>query len=356
MIESVQITNYRGFQDLKLKNLSRINVLVGDNGSGKTAFLESLFLAGGLGPEIYLRTRAWRGSGDKLVVGLDRDQYEALWREIFYNLDQNKPVTITFNDSARGGQRQLRIYYDTEQTSLLHLDMSVRTSDESGDIHPITFHWKTDEGADQKASVTVSPGPQSVMQLSQITNVYPMVFFGAGSAFAPEENAKRFSFLSRRKEQQSVIKIIQSLFPLVQDLSVELVAGAPGLYATVPDLQEKISVGSLSAGLTKLLAILCGIASYRKGVVIVDELENGFFYKKYGAVWEGLTSLAEQHQTQLFISSHSIECLQAALPIVARNPTLFTLLRTERKQDECTIKYFDGKDFQAGLEQRIDFR
>lgn len=165
MIDSVQITNYRAFQNVKLKNLSRVNVLVGDNGSGKTAFLESLFLAGGLGPEIYLRTRAWRGSGDKLLIGLDRDQYEALWREIFYNLDQNKPVTITFIDSAHGGQRQLRIYYDAEQTSLLPFDIGVRTSDEGGDIHPITFHWKTDEGIDQKASVTVTP--QGVMQRSE---------------------------------------------------------------------------------------------------------------------------------------------------------------------------------------------
>src|SRR5437763_2995480 len=121
MIQSLEISNYRGFKNLRLKNLSRVNIIVGDNGSGKTALLESLFLAGGLGPELYLRTRAWRGAGERVQVGLDRDQYEGLWKEIFYGLDQNEPVNIRFVDSE-SGERQLRIYYDVSQTTLMPLD------------------------------------------------------------------------------------------------------------------------------------------------------------------------------------------------------------------------------------------
>jgi AAA15 family ATPase/GTPase len=142
----------------------------------------------------------------------------------------------------------------------------------------------------------------------------------------------------------------------VTDLSVEIVAGAAGLYASIAGLDEKIAVGSLSAGLTKYLAILFGIAAYPKGVIIIDEIENGFFYKKYSDVWQGITALAAEHETQLFVSTHSIECLQAALPVVSANPSEFALLRTERKEHECTVKYFSGKDLQAGLEQQIEFR
>ena len=352
MIESLEISNFRGFRALTLKNLSRVNILVGDNGSGKTAFLESLFLAGGLGPEIYLRTRAWRGAGDKMLVNLERDQYEALWKELFFGLDQNKAVVIRFVDSG-SGERELRIYYDAAQTHLMPLDMKVRTSYESGDIHPITFDWRTTKG-EQKATVTVTP--QGVMQLPNIENAYPMMFLSSSTIFQPEENAKRFSFLSRRNRQQSVIRIIKSLFPIVDDLSVEIVAGSAGLFASVANLDEKIAVGSLSAGLTKYLAILFGIAAFPKGVIIIDELENGFFYKKYSSVWKGITALATEHETQLFVSTHSMECLMAALPVISENPSQFTLLRTERKEKECNVKYFSGKDLQAGLEQQIEFR
>ena len=353
MIESLEIENFRGFQHLKLKNLTRVNILVGDNGSGKTALLESLFLTGGMGPEIYLRTKAWRGAGDKVLVGLDRDQYEALWKEIFYGLDESNSVTIRFVDSS-SGERELRIYYDISQTTLMPLDMRVRTSYESGDIHPIIFEWRLEHEEVKKVSVEVTP--QGVMQMPQISTIYPMMFLSSTTIFVPEENAKRFSFLSRRNRQEGVIKIIRSLFPMVKNLSVEVVAGNVGLYASVETLEEKIAVGSLSAGLTKYLAILFGIAAYPKGVVIVDEIENGFFYKKYTDVWKGVTALAAEHETQLFISTHSMECLQAALPVISDNPSLFTLLRTERRKDECFVKYFNGKDLQAGLEQGIEFR
>jgi predicted ATPase len=142
----------------------------------------------------------------------------------------------------------------------------------------------------------------------------------------------------------------------VQDLSVEIVAGVVGMYALVAGFEEKIAVGSLSAGLTKYLALLFGIASYPKGVIIIDEIENGFFYKKYADVWRGITELAAEHETQLFVSTHSIECLQAALPVIAEHPSLFTLLRTERGEHECYVKRFSGKDLLAGLQQRIEFR
>jgi DNA replication and repair protein RecF len=45
MIESLEVTNFRGFERLELHGLRRINVIVGENSSGKTAFLESVFLA-----------------------------------------------------------------------------------------------------------------------------------------------------------------------------------------------------------------------------------------------------------------------------------------------------------------------
>jgi hypothetical protein len=173
MIESLHVQNFKGFKNLKVNNLSNVNILVGDNGSGKTALLESLFLTGGLGPEIYLRTRAWRGSGDKFMLQFDRDQYEAIWKELFYSLDQNKAVTTSFVDSV-SGKRELRIYYEVAQTRLMPLDLKIRTSYESGDVHPISFEWKTRDGNVQKVSVEVTP--QGVIQLPQITSIYPMMF------------------------------------------------------------------------------------------------------------------------------------------------------------------------------------
>jgi recombinational DNA repair ATPase RecF len=44
MMRSLSIENFRSYRELHLSPLRRVNILVGDNGSGKTALLEALFL------------------------------------------------------------------------------------------------------------------------------------------------------------------------------------------------------------------------------------------------------------------------------------------------------------------------
>ena len=61
MIREIEIKNFRGIEHVKIKDAKRLNVMVGPNGTGKTAFLEAIFLASGNSPEILQRIKAWRG-------------------------------------------------------------------------------------------------------------------------------------------------------------------------------------------------------------------------------------------------------------------------------------------------------
>jgi predicted ATP-binding protein involved in virulence len=62
MIHSVEIKRFRCFREAKVEGLRRINVIVGGSGSGKTAFLEALFMCAGMGADVFLRTKGWRGA------------------------------------------------------------------------------------------------------------------------------------------------------------------------------------------------------------------------------------------------------------------------------------------------------
>ena len=48
------------FERIEVRDMRRLNLLVGDSGSGKTALLEAIYLAMGVSPELALRIRAWR--------------------------------------------------------------------------------------------------------------------------------------------------------------------------------------------------------------------------------------------------------------------------------------------------------
>jgi predicted ATPase len=55
MISEIEIENFKCFEHLKISDCKRINVIVGDNGAGKTALLEGIFLALGMTSELPIR-------------------------------------------------------------------------------------------------------------------------------------------------------------------------------------------------------------------------------------------------------------------------------------------------------------
>jgi predicted ATPase len=55
MAKTIDIKNFRAFSNVTLPDCRRVNIVVGENGSGKTALLEALFLTVGGNPEVALR-------------------------------------------------------------------------------------------------------------------------------------------------------------------------------------------------------------------------------------------------------------------------------------------------------------
>jgi AAA15 family ATPase/GTPase len=55
-----------------------------------------------------------------------------------------------------------------------------------------------------------------------------------------------------------------------------------------------------------------------RGVVLIDEIEDGIYYKNMPDVWRSLITLCLREDVQLIVSTHSYEFLQAAAPILAR--------------------------------------
>ena len=62
MLKEFRIQNFRGLEDVALRNLGRINLIGGENGSGKTSVLETLWMfAAPSRPDIGYRVTNFRG-------------------------------------------------------------------------------------------------------------------------------------------------------------------------------------------------------------------------------------------------------------------------------------------------------
>lgn len=350
MVESLVVKNFRCFQHLELRGLKRINIIVGRNASGKTALLESIFLAAGGSPELALRLRFFRGMGQGLQLTIDRRSYESLWRDLFFSLDHSRTISAEIVGSP-ANTRSLTIVYKDQASLTLPLGKQMI---DSALIIPIVFEWRDSKGESHPVEVKITEQGLSIG--TSIETVQCAFFSTAAPAANPVENASRFSELSKQNKLNAVIEAVRSEFPSILDLSLEINAGINMIYATVDSLQEKVPVGMVSGGVNKLLNLLLAVASYPQGVVLVDEIENGFYHDRLPKIWSALMKFCKRYDTQLFASTHSLECLRAVLPSIRDNGDGFCVIRTEKENEQCTARLFGGRQLESAIEQEVEVR
>jgi predicted ATPase len=175
-------------------------------------------------------------------------------------------------------------------------------------------------------------------------------YFAANHMPAAGENAGRFSDLSMAGRAIEFTKIFTNEYSWIEELTIEVVAGVPVIFATVRGQKEKFPLPNVSGGINRIIGIMLSIASREKSVVLVDEMENGIYYKHYEALWRALLSLARNYQTQLFVTTHSDEWLKALVRAAGIEWGDIALWRIERDAGQSVVRQFGGETFKAGVE------
>lgn len=361
MIEQVNITNFRCFKHLEVEDLKRINLLVGENSSGKSAFLESIFISSGsLAPNVVFQMRGLRKMGNQIVVPVDAPSYRGIWEDLFFNFQQEKKISIKASGNPSSDSRSLSIQYvaDAGPQELPFGKQSSASGDNSqqqvGGMPQIEFTWKRANFPETKAKPRVSPTGWQ-FDVSRV-DLFPCVWFSPGATETPDENAKRFSELDKTGEASTVLEVLKKEFPFILDLSIDYHAGIPMMFAKVQGKPKKMPVPLVSDGINRLLGIAVALGNFRGGTILIDQLEDGFHHRLLPSIWKSLYLLAKEFNVQLFVSTHSAECIAAMKPILNGNEEDFRLLRATREEVGCTVDSLPGKYLDSALEQNFEVR
>jgi len=358
MISKLEAYNFRCFRSLKVDGLKRVNLLVGENSSGKSAFLESIFLSSGsLAPAVVFQMRGIRRMGGQIVLPNDQNAYRGLWEDLFFDFAEDKKVTIRLTGNSSDG-RSLRIEYiaPTDRQEL-PFDKLAGTSTSSQvqqtGMPQIEFKWKRDGYPEVIAKPKILP---TGLQVDAPADFFPCVWFTPGAAEAPDENAKRFSHLDKRGELGPVTDAICKEFTYIDGLSIDYHAGIAMIFAQLKGKSRKIPVPLISDGVNRLMGICLGLANFSGGTVLIDQLEDGFHHKLLGSIWNSIYALAVKFNVQVFVSTHSAECISAMMGVVKDHQDDFSLLRAVRKESGCNITVLDGQYLESALEQDFEVR
>jgi hypothetical protein len=359
MIKALRVNNFRCFKEIELHNLRRINVIVGRNAAGKTALLEAIKLGLDGAPISMPWLNQMRSIPTQISGSPTPEQFGGLFRDFFYEFDTAKAIEIWMQDSLHQ-DASVRVYFDAKRATTVQMSIGFQKelpATPPATIIPLAFERSDFHGEKSTLYATVTKDGQILLEPGNPLGIVSG-FFSNTNFGNPPESAAWLSSLSVEKRSVEVISAVQRHFPFIKQLTSEapiLGLGAT-VYADVPTLSRRLPLSLVSGGIGRLFAIILAIVTFRGGAILIDEIENGIFYDQYPLIWKTLVDLAEDQKTQLFISTHSGECLQALLPIIRGSENDFVLLRAERENGVSHIAQFTGKEFEGALSKGGEIR
>ena len=350
MIRSIDIKNFRCYERLRVNACKRINVVVGDNGSGKTALLEAIFMALTSTTEVALRLRQQRGL-DSAFQGTTPKIEEAIWSDYFYK------------GQIKGNRIEIELRGDGPEHRFLQLAginaSSERPFEGWPDITsgPIIFIWQNNNGEVFRTRPIITNG---ILSFSETGEDNPFFFhFGALQITSSIENASRFSDLSKQNKHHEFVASFKKEYPFIEDMGIEVAAGAAAIFAKIKGSDRKIPLTSVSGSINRVVAILLSVASSdpKSAVLTIDEIENGVYYKHQETMWRQLLHLVREKEAQIFATTHSLECLKTLIAAAGDDTDDIALWRIERDKDgQPELLQFSGDELASAIELDFEVR
>lgn len=349
MIKDIQIENFRCFRRFAVSDCALINVIVGENGVGKTALLEAIFWALTHSTDKAIALRQFRGN-DPQIAGDPDTIVKTLFEEFFYKSDFSLQPRVVLRGSGDEA-RSFRMWYGQGDT---RIPKGAKSSSDSQLVAPITIEWIDSRKKRHTASVVINP--QGVDLRNTGEKLPNWMFFAAQTQVFARESANRYSELGKKQRHEFEVAF-RKIFEWVEDIGIESRAGIPVLSATDTRSGARLPLSALSGGINRIAAILLAIANRKNGIVLIDEAESGIFFSKERAISALLLEFARQFSCQIFMTTHSLEWLREFIGAAGKKVSDISLWRIESSSKSGPyVQRFDGKTFKAGIEHGTEVR
>jgi len=357
MIRELKIENFRAFRELHLTGLGRVNLLVGENNSGKTSVLEAIaFLASGGDPTALYTSLSRRGE-QAIVEGPARESGDDAVdvRHLFFGrrigddtalrihaLDASG-ATVDFHLSTprvpddglpdwrdaiaqRPRRRAGRIV-----SRVIEIDRSDR----------VPRYLRIGSPGTEAIDVALLPNGGLTSDNATLTgfDLEKPVAFVTTSGIGDDELAGFYEKIVVTSEEQNVVAALKEVESSIARIATRAVDPFDhrGFVVGLEGASEPVPLGSLGDGVHRMLAIALSLVTARGGYLLVDEIDTGLHHTVMRKMWKLVYETAKRLDVSVFATTHSYDCVHALAAITrpdVRTAGDVSLIRVERGKAE----------------------
>jgi AAA15 family ATPase/GTPase len=356
---SFAVNNFRCLQDFLIEDLGQVNLIAGMNNVGKTALLEALFLhIGSTNPELALRVDRWRG------LGILNEVTASPWRNLFWQFQDKEPIKL-ISKNKKGQQRVLTITVSPSPSTILEEIKAKEGSEILGSLgQDIIFNYTDEQKKTQKVTATPlfsKKGEVIRFQLNMKPAIkaspFTGIFLNSWRQVVADEEVQRFSDLRIKKEDHIFLKALKYIEPRLEKLEILSPKAVSIIHGYLSGYDEPVPLPLLGDGARRVGSLVLSIGAARDGVVLVDEIENGIHHSVMRSLWEVLAEAAVLFNAQIFATTHSQECIEAAHEAFKpMEEYSFRLHRLDRKDGVVKAVSYDQESLKGALSIPLEVR
>jgi energy-coupling factor transporter ATP-binding protein EcfA2 len=358
MLKSLRIRNFRGLRNVEIRDAKRINLITGRNNTGKTALLEALSLATTAPNANALVLSYNRRTPDAFMPDGSGTIDHSWWRQMFTDMNVGTPIELTVQSEEQFFTVTIRTIDNPDLKARILQNPVYRPSTDSvvnqAEFTVLEVAKRPDYKDAGEARYIIMN--QQQMTVGGTNNSVQTLFFAARQPNVSAEDNERFTHVDLAGLKEEVLNAMRIVDPDIQTLEI-LAQGKPRLWAG--NGHFKLPLSQYGDGLSRLTSLLLGIAASSSGYVFIDEFENGLHYSVLKDLWRAVYQLAMKVNVQVFATTHSQECVEAALevfeaPGIAEKD--FMIYRVQKRDNTPEVVSFDTEAAEVALDMGVDLR
>ena len=334
MINSVKFKNYRCFEDFSLNDLSRVNLLVGKNNSGKTSILEGLnFLQSG-NWNFLNQTLSRRGWVRHVINQANGNQFSQYlnFKNSFFNANAVQNGNDFFSIEAQSQD-------DFTKIEMRFVSPSTNANNQLSPNDSVLYNLLGAQGlsllgqvglkaeiSSQKGGVVSTPliplfeGAEVRFEtLNYLPNTYQDQRIIPKSHYIFPESLDLQSAMAgwgqiafNTNVVKKIIEILQLTKSDIEGLQpLQLTPTMPSsFYFKFKGTETPFPIGSMGDGVRRILYLLLSFPLASGGFVFIDEIETGIHYSLMKNMWTMVLEFAKQFDVQVFATTHSLDCIR----------------------------------------------
>lgn len=324
-IENFKIISYRGLRNLDLHDLNEINILTGNNNSGKTSVLEllsSLRSPSSLSTWIKMCRMTRNGSFYKGILNLfPADTSRNIW---YVCTTKSQKIKVVLDAAVREV-----CVSENDVSEINGSDCQISHAARDGYIEAKCIQIQVITSFDEKAYDLYDFQTRMPKEEASL-KIFPTEYV------APGAHMDGSILLDEVMESPMLYKDMMRILHEFDDSIMNITKSGNGTeYMILSDKYNKaMPLSVYGDGMKKALALLVTVVKAKDGILLLDEFETAIHTSAMNNIFAWILHSAQRLNVQVFLSSHSLEAIDKVLkctPDLQDKINLYTLYNKDGK-------------------------